>query len=80
MVSSYLYIEGGGTGADSKDADIRCREGFRKLLENCGFAALKRMPRLFACGGRDAAYDAFNFGAGRKFPSLPRRRFAFGWR
>lgn len=58
-MSAYIYIEGGGVGVDSKDVDIRCREGFRKLLENCGFAAQKRMPRLFACGGRGAAYDAF---------------------
>jgi len=58
-VSAYLYVEGGGTGADSKEVDIRCREGFRKLLENCGFAADKRMPRLFACGGRDRAFAAF---------------------
>lgn len=58
-MSAYLYIEGGGTGADSKEVDICCREGFRKLLDNCGFAAQKRMPRLVACGGRDAAYDAF---------------------
>ena len=58
-MSAYIYIEGGGTSADSKEVDIRCREGFRKLLENCGFAAEKRMPRLIACGGRSAAYDAF---------------------
>jgi hypothetical protein len=58
-VSAFLYLEGGGTGADSKEADIRCREGFRKLLENCGFGVQKRMPRLFACGGRAAALDAF---------------------
>jgi hypothetical protein len=56
-VSAYVYIEGGGTGAQSKEVDIRCREGFRKLLENCGFRG--RMPRLVACGGRDAAHDAF---------------------
>jgi hypothetical protein len=58
-VSAYLYIEGGGTGADSKEVDIRCREGFRKLLEHCGFATQKRMPRLFACGGRELALTAF---------------------
>lgn len=58
-MSACIYIEGGGTGAGSKDVDIRCREGFRKLLENCGFAAQKRMPRLIACGGRDAAYGSF---------------------
>lgn len=57
LVSAYIYIEGGGTGAGSKDVDIRCREGFRRLLENCGFQG--RMPRLVACGGRDTAFDAF---------------------
>jgi hypothetical protein len=56
-VSAYIYIEGGGTGEQSKEVDIRCREGFRKLLEGCGFQG--RMPRLVACGGRDAAFDAF---------------------
>jgi hypothetical protein len=59
LVSSYIYIEGGGAGPDSKDLDIRCREGFRKLLENCGFAATKRMPRLVACGGRSVAFNKF---------------------
>jgi hypothetical protein len=57
LVSAYIYIEGGGTGEQSKEVDIRCREGFRKLLENCSFEG--RMPRLVACGGRDAAYEAF---------------------
>jgi hypothetical protein len=56
-VSAYIYLEGGGTGEQSKDVDIRCREGFRKLLENCGFEG--RMPRLVACGGRDAAFGLF---------------------
>ena len=34
LVSASIYLEGGG---DSKELHIRCREGFRKLLENCGF-------------------------------------------
>ncbi|MBI2924946.1 MAG: DUF4276 family protein [Verrucomicrobia bacterium] len=59
MVSAYLYVEGGGSGADSKELDIRCREGFRKLLEKCGFGQQRRMPRLFACGGRAAVFDDF---------------------
>jgi hypothetical protein len=56
-VSSTIYLEGGG---DSRDLQIRCREGFRKLLERCGFAG--RMPRLVACGGRSLAFDAFKTG------------------
>ncbi len=54
MVKAHIYLEGGG---DSKDGKSRCREGFRKLLQKCGFAG--RMPKLIACGGRDAAYDDF---------------------
>ena len=53
-MSARIYVEGGG---DSKDGRIRCREGFRRLLENTGFKG--RMPRLKACGGRGAAYDDF---------------------
>ena len=55
MVKSVIFIEGGG---DSKELHARCREGFRKLLERCGFAG--RMPRLVACGPRSAAYKTFD--------------------
>lgn len=51
---AYIYIEGGG---DSKGLHVRCRQGFRLLLERCGFSG--RMPRLVACGGRSAAYGDF---------------------
>ena len=54
-MSAHLYIE----GADSKEDQIRCREGFRKLLEKLGYAEQRRMPRLTACGGRDSAFDDF---------------------
>ena len=53
-MSSTIYLEGGG---DSRDLQIRCQKGFRKLLERCGYRG--RMPRLVACGGRNAAFDAF---------------------
>jgi len=53
-VRAYIYIEGGG---DSKGLHVQCRQGFRQLLERCGFSG--RMPRLVACGGREAAYDDF---------------------
>lgn len=52
-MSASIYIEGG----ESKEDQIRCREGFRKLLEKMGFA--RRMPRLTACGGRNSAFDDF---------------------
>jgi hypothetical protein len=51
---STVYLEGGG---DSTQLKIRCREGSRKLLVKCGF--IGRMPKLVACGGRDAAFDHF---------------------
>jgi len=53
-VSAVIYLEGGG---DSKELHARCREGFRKLLEKSGFHG--RMPRLVACGGRDAVFGDF---------------------
>jgi len=52
-VTKRIYIEGRG----SKDGAIRCREGFRKLLERAGFA--QRMPRLIACRGRKSAFEQF---------------------
>lgn len=60
-MNAHLYIEGG----ESKEDQIRCREGFRKLIEKAGFS--KRMPRLSACGGRGSAFDDFKTAhAGRK--------------
>jgi hypothetical protein len=54
MVSVKRYVEGGG---DSEALRSRCREGFRGFLEKAGF--MGRMPRIVACGGRQAAYDRF---------------------
>ena len=53
-MSARVYLEGGG---NSREGKVRCREGFRKLLEKCGFAG--RMPALVACGSRNEAYDDF---------------------
>ena len=53
-MSARIYIEGGG---NSKEGKVRCREGFRKLFEKCGF--MGRMPALVACGPRNDAYDDF---------------------
>lgn len=53
-MSARIYLEGGG---DSKELHILCREGFRKLLDSCGFTG--RLPRLVACGGRTATFDDF---------------------
>lgn len=54
MSEKRIFVEGGG---DSKEMHARCREGFRKLLENSGFA--KRVPRIVACGGRNDTYATF---------------------
>lgn len=53
-MKAKIYVEGGG---DSKELHARCREGFRRLIESCGF--IGRMPRLVACGDREATYDDF---------------------
>ena len=52
-MSAHLYIEGG----ESKEDQVRCREGFRKLFEKAGLTG--RLPRLTASGGRAAAFDDF---------------------
>ncbi len=60
-MSAHIYVEGG----QSKEDQIRCREGFRKLIENIGVEPEKKgvfagkMPRLTACGGRGSAFDDF---------------------
>ena len=52
MVKAHIYLEGGG----GHYLNVRCREGFNKLLKECGF---KRMPKLTASGGRDSVYNDF---------------------
>jgi hypothetical protein len=61
-VSSTIYLEGGG---DSREGQIRCREGFRKLLERCSYK--KRMPRLVA--DRDTLAE--HYGADLQTSALP---------
>jgi hypothetical protein len=56
-VNAFVYVEGGPSGADSKEGTIRCREGFHKLLDRSGFKG--RKPRLVPLGGRGAVYDRF---------------------
>ena len=56
-MNAFVYVEGGPSGADSKEGTIRCREGFHKLLDRSGFTG--RKPRLVPLGGRGAVYDRF---------------------
>ena len=56
-MSAYIYIEGGATGAGSRDLNLRCQQAFHKLLGSMGFKG--RFPRLWACGGRGAVFDEF---------------------
>ena len=56
-MSATLYLEGGARGANSKELQIRCREGFRKLLRKCEYEG--RMPHLAACGSRDSTFGDF---------------------
>lgn len=59
-----IYLEGGG---DSKYSQIQCRQGFRKLVKKVGFAG--KMPGIFACGGRNAAFDDFKTAMNSKSPT-----------
>ncbi|MGB2869579.1 MAG: DUF4276 family protein [Bacteroidota bacterium] len=49
-----IFLEGGGS---ARELHVRCRAGFRKLLEKCGY--VNQMPRLVACGSRREAFDDF---------------------
>lgn len=49
-----MYVEGGG----GKEQDVRCREGFRKLVEKAGFTRPK-IPAIVACGSREDTYKKF---------------------
>ena len=62
-MSATVYLEGAAQGPDSKDQQVRCREGFRKLLEKCGYE--RRLPRLVACGSRNAAFHDFKIAHGK---------------
>ena len=53
-MSTRLYVEGGG---DRKPLRTECRQAFREFLRNAGLAG--RLPRIFASGGRQQAYDDF---------------------
>jgi hypothetical protein len=55
VVKAVIYLEGGG---ESKELHSRCREGFHKVLEQNGFKG--KMPRLVACGSRNAVFSDFN--------------------
>lgn len=62
-MKKVIYLEGGG---DSKELHTRCREGFRKLLEKCGYKG--KMPRLIACGGRGSVFEDFRSANGIRAP------------
>ena len=51
---AILFVEGGGDNEALRD---KCRDGFRILLEKCGFAG--RMPRIIACGSRYETFKQF---------------------
>ena len=54
MVSSRLFVEGGGS---TKDLNRACRTGFSRFIENAG--AKGRMPKIVVCGSRGNAYNDF---------------------
>ena len=54
MVSSKIYVEGGG---DSHTLRTKCRKGFSEFFKRAGLVG--RMPRIVACGSRNKAYGDF---------------------
>ena len=58
-MSTRLYVEGGG---DRNPSKTKCRQAFRAFLLNAGLEG--RLPRIFASGGRQQAYDDFRHALG----------------
>ena len=54
MVKVRVYVEGGG---NSRELRARCRRGFSSFFEKANLVG--RMPRVIACGGRQAAFEDF---------------------
>ena len=54
-MKAEIYAEGGGPPGTL--TNIRCREGFTKLLQNCGLDSDKF--DVIACGGRGEAWNDF---------------------
>ena len=55
-----VYVEGGGI---SRELRANCRRGFNRFFRNAGLTG--RMPKVVACGSREAAYDRFCTALGR---------------
>ena len=56
-MSATIFLEGGGSGPDSKLLVTLCRKSFTLLLKKCGFEG--HMSRLFASGSRVEALKDF---------------------
>lgn len=50
-----LFVEGGGN--NNHELKTQCRKAFAQLLERAGLKG--RLPRIVACGSRQAAYNHF---------------------
>ncbi len=57
MVRVKIFVEGGSGKGNDRESNIRCREGFSKLLKKAGFEG--RMPQFSPGGGRDQIFNDF---------------------
>ena len=54
-MSTTVYVEGGG---DAKALRTECRRAFSEFFRKAGLTG--RLPRVFACGSRQRAYEDFH--------------------
>jgi hypothetical protein len=54
----YVYVEGGGSGANSGALQAELRQAFAEFLSKTDLGTTRR-PRIVACGGREQAFDSF---------------------
>ena len=56
-MSTTVYVEGGGD-KDTKALRTQCRRAFSEFFRKAGLTG--RLPRVFACGSRQRAYEDFH--------------------
>ena len=53
-----VYVEGGGSGANSASLQSELRRGFAEFFAKTDLGSTRR-PSVVACGGREQAFDSF---------------------
>ncbi len=67
-MSATVYVEGGGD-KDTKALRTQCRRAFSEFFGKAGLTG--RLPKVFACGGRQRAFEDFRHACNGRFSGVP---------